>query len=82
MRKFLKNILLFCCFLLVYLTLVFTFNFYNENYPKIPKANILFLGDSHIKYQVNPDSFVNANNYGHSGDVLIGLKWKIQSSSN
>ena len=77
MRKFLKNILLFCCFLLVYLTLVFTFNFYNENYPKIPKANILFLGDSHIKYQVNPDSFVNANNYGHSGDVLIGLKWKI-----
>ncbi len=79
MRTFLKNALLFICIVLLYLTCVFAFNFYNENHPKIPKANILFLGDSHIKYQVNPDSFINACNYGQSGDVLIGIEWKIRT---
>lgn len=79
MRTFLKNSLLFAGLVLVYLTCVFAFNFYNENHPKIPKANILFLGDSHIKYQVNPDSFTNTYNYGHSGDVLIGIDWKIRT---
>lgn len=77
MRKFLKNCLLFSCLTLTYLTFVFAFNFYNENHPKIPRANILFLGDSHIKYHVNPDSFVNAYNYGHSGDIIKGQEWKI-----
>lgn len=82
MRAFLKNALLFTGLVLVYLTCVFVFNFYNENHPKIPKANILFLGDSHIKYQVNPDSFANAHNYGHSGDVMIGIKWKLEKLLN
>lgn len=82
MRTFLKNVLLFICLVFVYLTCVFAFDFYNENHPKIPKANILFLGDSHIKYQVNPDSFNNAYNYGHSGDLLIGIQWKLEKLLN
>jgi hypothetical protein len=82
MKTFLRNVLLFSCLVFVYLTFVFAFNFYNENHPRIPKANILFLGDSHIKYQVNPDSFINAYNYGLSGDVLIGLKWKLEKILN
>lgn len=78
MRVFIRQSLLFASFVIAYFILVFAFNYYNENHPKIPKANILFLGDSHIKYHINPDSFLNAYNYGHSGDLLIGIKWKLE----
>lgn len=82
MILFLKKVLIIFYFVLVYLFSVFLFNYYHENNPKIPNANILFIGDSHIKNQINPDSFFNSYNYGNSGDIILGIKWKLKKMLN
>jgi hypothetical protein len=63
----------------VYLTFVFAFNFYNENHPKINKYNITFIGDSHTRYSIIPESFGISKNYGLNGDPLVAQKWKLNT---
>lgn len=77
MRNFIFNLLIFLLIVFLYFSLVFAYNYRNENHPNIKKSNIIFIGDSHIKCHINPDSFPNAENYGASADLIIGLKWKI-----
>lgn len=48
-----------------------------ENKPDLPKVSTLFIGDSHTRYSINPDSFTNAVNYGLNGDLLISQLWKL-----
>jgi hypothetical protein len=82
MRTFLKNVILFSCLVFIYLTFVFAFNFYNENHPKINKYNITFIGDSHTRYSIIPDSFKSSANYGLNFDPIYVQKWRLNILMN
>jgi hypothetical protein len=79
MRHFTQKILFFLIIVLCYITLVFVYNYYNENHPKIKKHNITFIGDSHTRYSLIPDSFFSSVNYGLNGDPIAVQKWKIET---
>jgi hypothetical protein len=78
MKKLLYQILFFITSIFVYLIGVFIYNYYFENSPQIQKSNIIVIGDSHARYGVITDSFLNSNNYCSNADNLIMSKWKLQ----
>ena len=77
MKLFFQKMSYFFLAIFIYCIFNFCYNFYFENYPKKIDKNIAFIGDSHMRYSIIPDSFQSSVNYGLNADLLITQYWKI-----
>jgi hypothetical protein len=77
MKLFLNKIVFYILIVILYLFVNLFINLYNEINPNIKGKNIIFIGDSHMRNCINPDSFYHSINCGLNADPLIGQKWKL-----
>lgn len=77
MKLFLNKIVFYILIVILYLFINLCINFKLETNPDINSKNIVFIGDSHMRKGINPDSFHNSLNFGLNADPLIGQKWKL-----
>jgi len=77
MKLFLNKFVFYILIVILYLFINLFINFNNEINPNIKSKNIIFIGDSHMRNCINPDSFDNSINCGLNADPLIGQKWKL-----
>lgn len=83
MNKFISRFILFIIILIGFFTINFIINFIIIARSQLPlkESNIIIAGDSHVKYGLNPDFFLSANNISQDSEpyylTYIKLKYII-----
>jgi hypothetical protein len=80
MSNFIKNIIIFSIFPIIFFTINYGINSYICFHQSLPikKVQILIAGDSHTQYGINPSVIGDAQNISQSAEPYIITFWKLK----
>lgn len=78
MIKFLKSVVNFSLVLLTWMTINFIFNYYQLNRPVKIDADTLIIGDSHLRFGLDPELIPSSENVCIGAEPLLITHYKLK----